>query len=47
MYCKVANRYFWYGARLGGSLCNTTKMYVRQVRLISHESETAQKAQTT
>jgi hypothetical protein len=37
-----------YGASLGGPLCNTSKMYVpQQVRLTSHESETAQKAQTT
>jgi hypothetical protein len=34
---------FGYGASLSGSLCNTSKMYVR-VRLTSHESETAQKA---
>ena len=33
----------WYGASLGGPLCNTSKMYVRQVRLASHESETTQK----
>ena len=36
----------WYGASLGGSLCDTSKIYVRRVRLTSHESETAQKAQT-
>ncbi len=36
-----------YGASLGGSLCNTSKMYVRWVWLTSHESETAQKAQAT
>jgi hypothetical protein len=36
-----------YGASLGGSLCKTSKMYVQQVGLTSHESETAQKAQTT
>ncbi len=36
-----------YGASLGGSLCNTSKMYVQWVRLTSHKSETAQKAQTT
>jgi hypothetical protein len=36
-----------YGASLGGPLCDTSKMYVRRVRLTSHESETAQKAQTT
>ena len=36
-----------YGANLGGSLCNTSKMYVQWVRLTSHKSETAQKAQTT
>ncbi len=35
-----------YGASLGGPLCNTSKMYVRQVQLTSHESVTAQKAQT-
>ena len=34
----------WYGASLGGPLCNTSKMYVRQVRLASHESKTTQKA---
>ena len=32
----------WYGASLGGSLCNTSKMYVRKVRLASHESKTTQ-----
>jgi len=36
-----------YGASLGGSLCKTSKMYVRQVGLTSHESKTAQKAQAT
>jgi hypothetical protein len=40
----AANRY---GASLGGSLCDTSKMYVRQVRLASHKSETTQKAQIT
>jgi hypothetical protein len=33
----------WYGASLGGPLCNTSKMYVRQVKLTCHESETTQK----
>jgi hypothetical protein len=37
----------WYGASLGGPLCDTSKMYVRQVRLASHESKTTQKAQIT
>jgi len=36
-----------YGASLGGPLCDTSKMYPRRVQLTSHESETAQKAQTT
>ncbi len=35
-----------YGASLGGPLCISSKMYVRWVRLTSHKSETAQKAQT-
>jgi hypothetical protein len=34
-----------YGASLGGSLCNTSKMYAWRVQLTSHESETTQKAQ--
>jgi len=34
---------YWYGASLGGSLCDTSKMYVRWVRLTSHESEITQK----
>jgi hypothetical protein len=37
----------WHGASLGGPLCDTSKMYVRQVRLASHESKTTQKAQIT
>ena len=41
------NDWGWYGASLGGPLCNTSKMYVRQVRLASHESKTTQKAQIT
>ena len=35
----------WYGASLGGTLCNTSKIYVQLVRLTSHESKTTQKAQ--
>ncbi len=35
----------WYGASMGGTLCNTSKMWVRQVRLMSHELKTTQKAQ--
>jgi hypothetical protein len=37
----------WYGASLGGTLCITSKTYVQQVRLMSHESESTQKAQLT
>ena len=37
----------WYGASLGGSLCDTSKMQVGGVRLTSHESKTTQKAQIT
>ena len=33
-----------YGASLGGPLGDTSKMYVWQVQLASHESETTQKA---
>jgi len=29
----------WYGASVGGSLCFTSKMYVRQLRLTSHKSK--------
>ena len=29
----------WYGASVGGSLCDTSKTYVWQVRLTSHESK--------
>ena len=36
-----------YGARQGGSLCNTSKMYIRRVRRMSHKSESTQKAQIT
>jgi hypothetical protein len=36
-----------YGASLGWPVCDTSKMYVQQVRLTIHESETAQKEQTT
>jgi hypothetical protein len=36
-----------YGASLGGPLCDTSKMYVRRVRLMSHKSETAHKAKKT
>ncbi len=37
-----------YGERLGGSLCDTSKMCVWQIiRLTSRESENAQKAQTS
>ena len=43
LHCPIDLRY---GASLGGSLCNTSKMYVWWVQLTSHESETAQKAQT-
>jgi hypothetical protein len=38
---------WWYGASLGGPLCDTSKMCVRRVRLTSHESGTAQKSPTT
>jgi len=37
----------WYGASLGGPLCDTSKMHVRQVRLASHESKITQKEQIT
>ena len=36
-----------YGTCLGGPLCDTSKMYVQQVQLASHESKTTQKAQIT
>jgi hypothetical protein len=36
-----------YGASLGGTLCNTSKTYVWQVWLTSHESKTTQKTQLT
>jgi len=36
-----------YGASLGWPVCDTSKMYVQRVRLTIHESETAQKEQTT
>ena len=41
------SHFYGYGASLGDPLCNTSKMYIHWVRLTSHESETAQKAQTT
>ena len=42
-----SNQDLRYGASLGGSQCNTSKMKVRQVWLMSHKSETTQKAQMT
>ncbi len=41
------DRHARYGASQGGPLCNTTKTYVRQVWLTSHESKTTQKTQLT
>jgi hypothetical protein len=35
----------WYGASLGGSLCDTSKTQVGGVRLTSQESKTTKKAQ--
>ncbi len=42
-----SKRTFRYAASLDGPLCNTSRVYVQQVRLASYESKTTQKAQIT